>query len=1357
MTNKMLCLAILLFAPTLYGQELPSEVRESIEASLADFNSSGISSQINKAANLVGKGEHKASSEILEALLAHEGRMTPDQQINCLHVLNQCYLTLGRFSEAVRTASMLLDNLRKADESESLTSDVYWLHKYCKDLENADADRAMELVRLDEKVRSLVSSGELRPALKAATSLLQSELKLLPSGSPFIANSHKQIGRLYADLEEYESSAHHYKDAVGIYESALLATKDELATPRLQAELAENSFMLGHMLSFQRKWSEAIAAYEKASEVYKNDFDVARVELHKGICQMELNDQESNATLERSLITFRRLLFDEGNRGQASELAYYANQAFCQLNTGWIARRVEASKLYSNSQDALRDKRYFDALVNLELLVLLDRKRYINESKATTASQLWGSYAMLASVRSQLGLHTEAIDAIQQAIEYYNDCENPNATELAMLFKRLSGAYRSAADFLAAEEAMQNAIVVLTGEDRSTLRLLALCKTDLGSLYLDQGNMLKAREMLEGAKAANELAFPEKDPLTRTCLITLGTCYQRLGDFKNAEAMYLAAVAIGKGTSMVDAHEYAIALKDLGQFYFAQGSLERAEKSYSDAIRVFEGDTQKANPLYSEILSAIATLRAETGDTVAARSLFQKVQEIDEATYGKNHRMYATTLSNLSRFEYFDGNYDKAIRLASDALAIRQKVDPPNYREIAYSLNNLSSMLSATGDSSLADSLMFAANDALRSSPGAGSPDYARSSVRVARRYLELGKIDIAESLLVNAREVFQTLGEDHVDLFECLASFSILRLAQGRIEEALEYSGYVSDGALRQFRSFSSIQSERRQIAMQQDARRFLDIYLNICSKSGRFTEASAERVLRWKNAVIQQQMLTRAIRNTPEGKRLSLELADVLIEQASLRSADIVRNSGEWKTRLQELVEKRDRAEAELMSLALTDQSDGHPQTISLESICDAIPLDAVLIDYIEFKTTEGHSMLATVLTKEGPPVQVQLGLPIQDVDVNQLVDRWRDGYGMNPDSQRAGEELRSLLWDPLIPFIATKKNVFICQDGSTSRIAFNALPGKANGSHLIEEFRISCVPEPRWFLREGKKQEDSLGSSILLVGDVDYGESSLPSKDTPTWPKLEHTGAEIKSIEELFRQKHGEKLNVSILASSRATESDFKAKVAGANLIHLATHGFFTSADRIEGKQGVRANGEMVDPISLIEAYAPGQLSGIVLADANNYSKPATVGSTRESQDDGLVNADEMALLDFSKAELAVLSACETGLGKNAGAEGLLGLQRAMHVAGASTTITTLWKIDDPSAQKIMEKFYSIYLVGGKSPLDALHEAQIWAIRNPNLFPIKYRTRGLPEPKTSETALRLSPEVWAPFVASGGSFSK
>jgi CHAT domain-containing protein len=121
--------------------------------------------------------------------------------------------------------------------------------------------------------------------------------------------------------------------------------------------------------------------------------------------------------------------------------------------------------------------------------------------------------------------------------------------------------------------------------------------------------------------------------------------------------------------------------------------------------------------------------------------------------------------------------------------------------------------------------------------------------------------------------------------------------------------------------------------------------------------------------------------------------------------------------------------------------------------------------------------------------------------------------------------------------------------------------------------------------------------------------------------------------------------------------------------------------------------------------------------------------------------------VAELDLSGVELAVLSACETGLGEVAGGEGLLGLQRAFQVAGARSVLASLWQVGDEPTRALMARFYERLWRGGRPPAAALREAQLELLR-------EGRRRGLVSledgPGAGRTD-RLPPYYWAAFVIS------
>ncbi len=137
----------------------------------------------------------------------------------------------------------------------------------------------------------------------------------------------------------------------------------------------------------------------------------------------------------------------------------------------------------------------------------------------------------------------------------------------------------------------------------------------------------------------------------------------------------------------------------------------------------------------------------------------------------------------------------------------------------------------------------------------------------------------------------------------------------------------------------------------------------------------------------------------------------------------------------------------------------------------------------------------------------------------------------------------------------------------------------------------------------------------------------------------------------------------------------------------------------------------------------------LSGLALAGANNRM------AAGPDEEDGILTAEEIASLDLSSVEWAVLSACDTGVGEVRAGEGVFGLRRAFQIAGARTLIMSLWPVDDEVTRAWMRELYTNRFVDGMSTIDSVHEASL-ALLN----------------ERREKGLSTHPFYWAGFIASG-----
>jgi CHAT domain-containing protein len=146
----------------------------------------------------------------------------------------------------------------------------------------------------------------------------------------------------------------------------------------------------------------------------------------------------------------------------------------------------------------------------------------------------------------------------------------------------------------------------------------------------------------------------------------------------------------------------------------------------------------------------------------------------------------------------------------------------------------------------------------------------------------------------------------------------------------------------------------------------------------------------------------------------------------------------------------------------------------------------------------------------------------------------------------------------------------------------------------------------------------------------------------------------------------------------------------------------------------------------------------------------------------ENSGILTAEEIGAQNLDGVRLVVLSACESGLGKQASGEGVLGLQRSFQSAGVRSVVASLWSVDDAATKSLMAAFYENLWEKKMPTLEALRQAQLTMLKEYEPMAGKLRGPGtehavdpgelarakeLPRNVTS-----LSPFYWSSFVLSG-----
>ena len=293
-------------------------------------------------------------------------------------------------------------------------------------------------------------------------------------------------------------------------------------------------------------------------------------------------------------------------------------------------------------------------------------------------------------------------------------------------------------------------------------------------------------------------------------------------------------------------------------------------------------------------------------------------------------------------------------------------------------------------------------------------------------------------------------------------------------------------------------------------------------------------------------------------------------------------------------------------------------------------------------------------------------------------------------------------------------------VCLTGwELNRLPFAALQVPGGKGYLADAVDLRLLTTGRELL-DLEKPRSSAKSAALVVADPAYDRSGaaissvvvskdrnqssdgrLRSSDLPEqfkWAPLPATAEEGKTVKVLT--------GGSLLVQQQATAEAVKSTPAP-KILHLATHAFYLPNQpqpqpQSEGGFGLlgQRSSRGVVQVSSLQGESPLLRSGIALAGANQPNI--------DPNDDGYLTALEVAQLSWEGTDLVVISACESGLGDLQVGEGVYGLKRAIAVAGARSSLLTLWKVDDDATRLFMESFYK-RLKQGEGKASALAATQ------------------------------------------------
>ncbi len=973
------------------------------------------------------------------------------------------------------------------------------------------------------------------------------------------------------------------------------------------------------------------------------------------------------------------------------------------------------------------------------------------------------SYALslynLAGLYQKMGDHSRALLLYEQTRELRQKLLGEDHIDYAATLNSLALLSRDMGNYpraLALYEQVRQLTRKLVGEDHPNY---AIILNNLANIHQVMGDYGRALPLLEQARELTRKVIGANHPNYLGTVNNLATLYQDMGDYGKALTLYEEARDLCRKLRGENHPDYALSLNNLGSLYQAMGAHARALQHFEQARDLYKKLVGENHPAYARSLSWLGTVYQTTGDYARALPMFERARDLRRQVLGENHPAYASSLHNLAGLYQDMGDYAKALPLFERARDLRRQVLGENHPDYATSLDNLAGLCYRLGDYRRALTLYQQAHELTRKRPGEDHPAYATGLHNLAMVYLALGdqaralplfeqalalnkklrlENHIANAAVLNglarlyevkgdhpralahyeqARDLCRKLlGENHPLYATSLNNLAGLHGSRGDQRQALQLyqeALRIQDAFLH---SSFNILSERQRLALLKQQRINLNNYLAFASTNGQPVDQVYSTVLDWKGLVSARRSAERTLRNNPQLKDLFDRLQSTSARLSQLAFSQPAPAQQEaWKRQLNQLREEKEALEREL---ADKSQSLPHlqPRRVKPAEVVNALPAGTALIDLLAYRSLippqqrqgkeEWKSQLLAFVVCQDQPIRM---VRFEDAEViNGAIRAWRRAVQDNqrPALAESAAVLQRLLWQPLQEQLGSAKTILIACDGETARFPFAALPGSKPGSFLIEERTIGCVASGKQLV-EWQKQSDQTsapGRGLLAVGGVDYGPVPQGKRGLVPLPGSE---LEVRQARQLFETAFASEA-ATLLRGSEPTVARLKEETGKRyRVLHLAIHGLFESAETFAARLNsqrdstgglpLEGRSQMVEAMELL----PLLKSGLALAGAN--------------QGGGVLTSDEVEMLDLEGCQLVTLSACETGLGEQHSGEGVLGLQRAFHAAGARAVCASLWDVNDVAASVLMEQFHGNLWQRRLPPLEALRQAQLFVLKN------------------------------------------
>ncbi len=745
---------------------------------------------------------------------------------------------------------------------------------------------------------------------------------------------------------------------------------------------------------------------------------------------------------------------------------------------------------------------------------------------------------------------------------------------------------------------------------------------------------------------------------------------------------YSEALELRESTYGRKSQQCAYVLHNLAECYERLGRHKEAIRILTECVSIREELTGKEDRLYANSLANLANSYESIGEYATAIKIGEEVLRIKGKVYGKKHEEYLTSLCNLSAYYadgfVFEGNpqmIERANELQEEAMKTCQKVYGKN--------NNLYSVI-----------LCQRAQYTLMSRHFKEAAHYAEEATSVMKEVIGTDNMEYAEWLKMVAL------------IYACSSDFD-------KLERVCNNASQLLCICIRRY--FATMTRSERAFFWNANKRWFENDVHGITFRL--MTDAlrvnGYNMALFAKGILLGSEMgLTQLLLESGDQGAINLyrQLQGKKAELESLYSLPVQQRQQDASTLEREV----ENIEQQLLSIS---QSFGdYTRVLATEwtDVQRCLQKGDAAIEFVAFPLTADSAMYAAYVVRKDDKAPVFVPL----FEQKQIIYNTIEVLSSAP-------EMSALLWKPLAPYLDNVKNIYFSPCWLLNSIPIESLPGWDGKGWVSDRWKLFRLSSTRELV---KRRECVSGTDAVVYGGLKYNTSVEELvRDAQRYPEVRQRGGVFIPVDSLgirgnqiaelpgtafeanevadVMNKADWGVRAQVLEGTAGTETSFKA-LSGKKkrIIHVATHGFYYLENEVRQSHVTGLLPSAIDRQKNAEDKALTR-SGLILAGANNRLQQKTIP---EGVEDGILTAQEIAMLDLRGLDLVALSACQTAQGDING-EGVFGLQRGFKKAGAGSILMSLWKVDDEATSLLMTEFYKQW-INGLSKHDALEKAKM-----------------------------------------------